>query len=190
MIATLIFINGKRRPVSIHCVGSKHKSNCWASSKENHVLQKMAQVDVSDSVCLFGHLDGLLLRTSKFSIPGLTASSGTIIFSVPHESENGSCYFRLPIRTRYSWNHAKYKCTSFGNDSYIAVPNDCDELLKIHELMLYDSSDTSEYFWLGCEEYDEDPGILSCFDNSKSYWNISSASGSGYWRKYLCITLA
>ena len=96
----------------------------------------------------------------------------TVIFSVPsRESGSGSCYFRLPLYDRYHWSDANHRCAALGNDSYIAVANDCNELLELSRLMLFNSYNGSRCFWLGfVEESDEDIGILSCPENVQSYW--------------------
>ena len=101
------------------------------------------------------------------------------IFEVETPGTN-SCYIR--VVATFQWHEAQSICSKI-NGSYIAVANACDELLEIQNTMLYNDG---YYFWLGCSEQ-EDTGMINCLDNSSSYWNISSGSGVGYWRRYTII---
>ena len=86
-----------------------------------------------------------------------------------------SCYIRLG---EVLWDDAQAICSRI-NGSHVAVANDCEELMDIQNILQQGFGD---HFWLGCTD-DEDTGIIRCLDNSSSYWNISSRSGIGYWRK-------
>ena len=103
-----------------------------------------------------------------------------VLFCFYSEVQNpskGSCYLRL--RHTVYWDHALEICSKIDG-SHIAVANDCEELLEIQNIMQY--AGDIKHFWLGCSE-DEGSRLIRCLDNSSSYWNISSESGVGFWRK-------
>ena len=91
-----------------------------------------------------------------------------------------SCF--LPLKVSRSWQTAKANCGLISANSHLAVPNSCAEMLSIFNLNLVPYS--KNLLWLGCTtgNFTNYRYEITCLKNN-SYWNVSSASGTGYWRK-------